>query len=101
MAREADPDDLSQGLEEAFNSDITPPPEQMIGQLYDRSDDDTRAGLLNEILGSLGGGGTLAGMAGGGALGALVRRMGQGNRRISPAQAREISPGEIEMAAAD
>ncbi len=99
VAREADPDDLGYGLEEAFNSDITPPAEQMIGQLYERSNDDQRAGLLNEILGSLGGG-ALAGAAGGGVLGGLLRRLGQGNGRFSPQQAREIAPRDIESAAA-
>ena len=53
VAREAEPEDLEYGLEEAFNDDETPPAEEMIGQLYEKSDDDTRAGLLNEILGSL------------------------------------------------
>lgn len=99
VAREADPDDLGYGLEEAFNSDITPPAEQMIGQLYERSDDDTRAGLLNEILGSLGGG-ALAGTAGGGALGGLLQRLGQGNRRISAQETRDFAPRDIEVAAA-
>ena len=98
VAREADPDDIGYGLEEAFNSDETPPAEEMIGQLYDRSDDDTRAGLLNEILGSLGGG--ALGAAGGGALGGLLRRMGTDNRRISPQEARDIAPRDIELAAA-
>ena len=98
VAREADPDDLGYGLEEAFNSDITPPAEQMIGQLYERSDDDQRAGLLNEILGSLGGGAT--GGAAGGILGGLLQRMAQGNRRFSPQEARDFAPRDIEMAAA-
>ncbi len=98
VAREADVDDIGHGLEEAFNSDVTPPAEQMIGQLYERSDDNTRAGLLNEILGSLGGG-ALAGAAGGGAHGGLLRRMGQG-RQVSPQDAREIGPRDIELATA-
>ncbi|MDQ3026843.1 MAG: hypothetical protein M3R58_10130 [Pseudomonadota bacterium] len=98
VAREADPDDLGFGLEEAFNSDITPPAEQMIGQLYERSDDDQRAGLLNEILGSLGGGAT--GGAAGGMLGGLLQRMAQGNRKFSPQEVRDFAPRDIEMAAA-
>jgi len=90
VAREAKPEDLEYGLEEAFNDDETPPAEEMIGQLYERSDDDTRAGLLNEILGSLGG----AAAAGG-----LLRHMRQGNR-FSPQEARQISPREVQAAAA-
>ncbi len=96
VAREAEPADLEYGLEEAFNSDDTPPAEEMIGQLYERSDDDTRAGLLNEILGSLGGG-AAAGALGGGLLGGLLR--GQGNHRISPQEAHQISPREVQAAA--
>jgi hypothetical protein len=100
VSREAAPEDIEFGLEEAFNSDDTPPPEQMIGQLYERSDDHTRAGLLNEILASLGAG-AAAGGVGGGALGGLLRRMGQGQgNRISPQQARDISRPEVEAATA-
>ena len=89
VARNADPDEIGHGLAEAFNSDSTPPAEKMVGQLYEQSDDQTRAGLLNEILGSLGGG----------ALGGLVQRIGHGNR-VSPEDARGISPGEVESATA-
>jgi hypothetical protein len=53
VAREADPEDLSYGLEEAFNDDDTPPFEEMTAQLYERSDPDTRAGLL-DLLGRRG-----------------------------------------------
>jgi len=103
VAREVDPDDLSHGLEDAFQSDATPPFEQMVGQLYEQSDDDTRAGLLNEILGSLGGGqqrgGGLGGALAGGVLGSILARMGQGNPRISPREAHEVPAREIEFAA--
>jgi len=47
LAREADPEDLSYGLEEAFNDDDTPAFEEMTAQLYERLDPDTRAGLLD------------------------------------------------------
>jgi|SRR5687767_6595258 len=97
VAREAQPEDIEIGLEEAFNSDDTPPAEEMIGQLYEKSDDDTRAGLLNEILGSLGGG-AAAGALGGGLLGGLLR--GRGNRRITPQEAHQIPAGEVQIAAA-
>jgi hypothetical protein len=53
VAREADPEDLSYGLEEAFNDDDTPAFEEMTAQLYERSDPDTRAGLL-DLLGRRG-----------------------------------------------
>ena len=51
VARELPPEELEEGLVEAFDADETPPFEEMVGQLYDRSDEDTRAGLLREIFG--------------------------------------------------
>jgi hypothetical protein len=106
VAHEASAEDIEVGLEDAFNSDVTPPFEQMVGQLYDKSDDDTRAEVLNEILGSLGGGqnaamGAVGGGVLGGALGGLLRRAGQGRPRISPADARTIPARDIEIAAAE
>jgi len=93
VANEASPDALGEGLEHAFNSDATPPFEQMVGHLYDRSDPNVKAGLLNEILGALGGG---AGAAlGGGVLGNLLRR---GVQRVSPDEARNIPANDIEEA---
>lgn len=53
VAREADPEDIGYGLEEAFNDDDTPPFEEMTAQLYERSDPGTRLGLL-ELLGRRG-----------------------------------------------
>ncbi len=71
-AREAPPEDVSHGLHEAFRSDATPPFEQMIGQLFGRSDPNQRAGFLNQILG----------------------------RHVSPQEATEVPVGEVESATA-
>ena len=105
VSHEASPEEIEVGLEDAFNSEVTPPFEQMVGQLYGESDDDTRAGVLNEILASLGGAAPAAGAIGsgvaGGVLGDLLRRAGQGNPRISPSDARSIPPRDIEVAAAE
>jgi hypothetical protein len=97
VTHEVAPEDLEDGLVDAFQADETPPFEDMVGQLYDRSDDDTRAGLLNEILGSLPGG--LAGGLAGGALGGLLQRFGQGNPRISPRDAHDIPARDVQVAA--
>ena len=97
VSREAPPDELGEGLAEAFRSDATPPFEQMVGQLYDRSDPHQRAGLLNEILGSFGGmGGGLAGNVLGGALRNAVR-----GDRIAPEETRDIPASDVEAAAAE
>jgi hypothetical protein len=93
VAQEVPPEDLEDGIVDAFNADETPPFEDMVAQLYDRSDDDTRAGLLNEILGSLPGG------VAGGALGGLLQRFGNGQRRISPRDVRDIEPHDVQVAA--
>ena len=95
VANEAEPDEIREGLVEAFNSDDTPPFEEMVSQLYERSDPQQRAGLLEQILGSLGGG--AAGGAAGGILGDLLRNATRGGR-ISPEQAQRIPKGEIEVA---
>ena len=106
VAHEASPEDIEVGLEDAFNSDVTPPFEQMVGQLYDGSDDDQRAEVLNELLGSFGGNqqqavSALGGGVLGGVLGGLLRRGGQGRPRVSPADARTIPARDIEIAAAE
>ena len=105
VSSEASADDISFGLEDAFQSDATPPFEQMVGQLYEQSDEDTRAGLLNEILGSLGGGNTVAsGLGGGlagGVLGGILRKIGQRDARVSPRDVRDIPARDIEVAAAE
>lgn len=71
-ARGAPPEDVSHGLHEAFRSDETPPFEQMIGQLFGRSDPNQRAGFLNQILG----------------------------RRVTPQEATEVPVAEVESATA-
>ena len=96
VAREAAPDEVSEGLAEAFRSDATPPFERMVRQLYERSDPHQREGLLNEILGSFGGmGGGLAGNVLGGALRNAVR-----GDRIPAEQTRNIPASDVEAAAA-
>lgn len=95
VAREAPEDDIGDGLEEAFRSEATPPFEQMVGQLFDRSGPEERVGLLNEILGSLGGG--TGGALASGALGGLLRNAGS---QISPRDTRTIPVSEVEAATA-
>jgi hypothetical protein len=72
VARNAPPEDVSHGLHEAFRSEETPPFEQMVGQLFGRSDPNQRAGFLNQILG----------------------------RRVSPQEASQVPVQEVENATA-
>jgi len=98
VSREVAPEDLEDGIVDAFNAEETPPFEEMVGQFYERSDDDTRAGLLDELLRSLPGG--LAGGLAGGALGNMLQRFGQGGQpRLSPREVRDIPAHEVQVAA--
>ena len=76
IAREVPRNELSDGLEEAFRSEQTPPFEQMVRQMFERSDPDQRAGALNRFRDALGRG------------------------PLTPDEAQEVSPHEAEVLAA-
>jgi hypothetical protein len=98
VARQSDPRDLGNGVAAAFRSDSTPPFGQMIGDLFGRSDPQQRAGILNQIVQSVGAGG-LASIAGG-ILGRVLGGTG-GNApaTITPEQAARISPADATVIA--
>lgn len=101
VAQQTSPQDLGSGVAAAFRSDATPPFPQMVGELFGRSSPDQRAGILNQILGSVGGG-ALASIAGG-VLGRVLGGMGGGPggvATISPQQAQQISPADATAIAA-
>src|SRR5215212_8945027 len=95
VAQQAPPQELGNGVAAAFRSDATPPFGQMIGDLFGRSDPQQRAGILNQIIQSVGAGG-LASVAGG----VLGRVLGGGASRdnaaptVTPEQASQISPAD-------
>jgi hypothetical protein len=87
---------LATGLGHAFKSDQTPPFEQMVSGLFGQSDPDQKAGLLNQLLGSLGHGGgsqLLASLGLGGLAGAVA------GERVTPEQAQEVSPEAVQTIA--
>jgi hypothetical protein len=98
VARQSDPSQLGNGVAAAFRSDATPPFGQMIGDLFGRSDPQQRAGILNQIIRSVGAGG-LASIAGG-VLGRVLGGAG-GNApaTITPEQASSISPQDAAVIA--
>ncbi|HMF10127.1 MAG TPA: hypothetical protein VKJ00_13385, partial [Thermoanaerobaculia bacterium] len=57
VAHQVPKGNLAAGLSHAFKSDQTPPFEQMVSGLFGQSNSDQKAGLLNQLLGSLGPGG--------------------------------------------
>ena len=99
VARQSDPRDLGNGVAAAFRSDSTPPFGQMIGDLFGRSDPQQRAGILNQIIQSVGAGG-LASIAGG-VLGRVLGGAGANAPTITPEQASSISPKDAAVIAED
>ncbi len=87
---------MAQGMTDVLRSDQTPPFPQMVGQMFDKSDANQRAGMLNQLLGGMGPG-VLSGLAGG-VLGNLFR----GNdspATITPEQAATMTPQQVEQIA--
>ena len=68
--------ELSQGIEDAFRSEETPPFEKMVRDLFEHSDADQRAGAINRF------------------------REALGRAPITPDEARETPPHEVETLAA-
>jgi hypothetical protein len=101
LADTAPPPTLAAGVTHALRSDQTPPFPQMVAHMFSNADPHQRAGMLNQLLGTLGPG-VLNSLAGGlGNLGGLIRS--QNNEQppqITPEQAAQIPPHEVEQAAA-
>ena len=91
VAQNAPPDVLAKGLSEAFKSDQTPDIGSMVSQLFGQSNGTQQAGMLNQLLGTLGPG-VMAGLAGG----ALGNIMKPGQSQITPAQASQLTPEQVQ-----
>jgi hypothetical protein len=89
--------ELAESLSHVFNSDQTPPFEQMLGGLFGQSSPDQKAAILNQVLGSLGpsAGNVLGGLGGLGGLASVL----QGGGNVSATQAQQISPQIVEAIA--
>ena len=96
IVHEAGPGTLEEGIAEAFRSDETPPFEDMVAQLFERSDAQTRAGLLDNLLAGLGPNALVA--LGGGALSDVLRRYLAG-ARVAPERAAVVDSGQVREAA--
>jgi hypothetical protein len=85
---------LAESISHVFNSDQTPPFEQMLGGLFGQSSPDQKAALLNQVLAGLGpaAGNVLGGLGGLGGLASVL----QGGGTVSAAQAQEVNPQAIE-----
>jgi hypothetical protein len=94
VAQQAPPQDLGRGIAAALRSDSTPPFGQLVGNLFGQSNPQQQAGVLNQLIQSIGPG-ALSGVAGG----ILGRVLGGGSSSavptITPAQASQLSPADV------
>jgi hypothetical protein len=97
LAQSASSHDLAPGVTEALRSDQTPPFPQMVGQLFNNGDSGQRAGMLNQLLGSIGPG-VLSSIAGG-ALGSLFGGNQNEAPQITPEQASTMTPEQVQQIA--
>ena len=81
---------LAAGLAHAFRSDQTPAIGDMVGQLFGNSNSSQQAGMLNQILATLGP--VAAASLAGGVLGKVLS---PGSSQITPAQASQLTPQQV------
>ena len=86
---------IASGLGQAFKSDQTPPFEQMVSGLFNQSSPDQKAGLLNQLLASLGPNATQ--MLGSLGLGSLAGATA--GTPVTPQQAQQVSPEAVQTIA--
>ncbi len=92
---------ISQGLATMFHSDQTPAFAQMVGQLFGQANPNQQAGMLNQLLSGMGPQvlSAIAGGAGGNGLSAILSQLGGANATVTPEQAAQISPDQIQQLA--
>ena len=81
---------LASGLSQAFNSDQTPPFGQMLGTLFSNSNPQQRAGILNQLISSVG-----PSLLASGALGGLAGMLHGG--QVTPEQAQQVPPEAVQQ----
>jgi hypothetical protein len=91
IAQSAPNDVLAKGLAGAFASDQTPPIGNMVSQLFAQSNGTQQAGMLNQLINALG-----PAVSGGLAGGVLGRIMAPGQTQLTPEQASQLSPQQVQ-----
>ena len=94
VAQSAPQPHLASGLAEAFRSTDTPPFGQMLGTLFSHSDGQQRAGILNQLLTSVG-----PGLLASGGLSRLSGLLKGGQSSVTPEQANQIPPEDVQQLA--
>jgi len=90
VTQNAPPDALGAAIAGAFRSDQTPSIGDMVGQMFQNSNGQQQAGLLNQILATLGP--AAAATLGGGVLGRILQ---PGATQITPDQAGQLTPDQV------
>ncbi len=98
VAQAAPQSSLADGIAAAFRSNQTPAFGQMVGGLFGQSNGDQKAAMLNQLISAVGPSvlASVAGGAGGGMLSSLLGGGGQ----ITPQQAAQVSPEQVQQLAA-
>ena len=96
VAQHAPPQALGAALAHAFRSDGTPPIGNMVGQLFANSNPQQQAGLLNQILAAVGPSAASA-LAGG----VLGRVLSPHSSQLSPDQAAQLTPEQVQAVVND
>ena len=91
VTQNAPNDILAKGLSAAFGSSKTPDIGAMASQLFGQSNGSQQAGMLNQLIKSLGPV-VMAGLAGG----VLKKVMTPGQTQITPEQAQQLSPQQVQ-----
>ena len=99
VANQVPQQSLGNAIGAAFRSDATPPFGQMVGSMFGQSNPQQQAGVLNQLIQALGPG-ALSGVAGGILGRVLGGGQGAGAGTITPQQASQLSPGDVDAIAA-
>jgi hypothetical protein len=95
VAQAVPQDAIADGLSAVFRSNQTPAFGSLIGNLFGQSNGQQKAGVLNQLISSVGPGG-LTQLAGGGALASML---GGATKALTPDQAQKVSPETVEQLA--
>lgn len=95
VTQHASTDEVGAGLAAAMRSDQTPSFGNMVGQMFGQSSSTQQAGVLNQILASLGPA-AMSAVAGG----VLGRILQPGQTQITPDQASQLTPTQVTEIAA-
>ncbi len=94
VASATPPEILGQGVGDAFRADNTPSFGEMVGKMFGQSNPQQQAGVLNQLLRSIGPG--VLSALGGGILGRLSAPSHTGGTQLSPEQASQVTPEQVQ-----